>query len=254
MICKLPLVLLIYPNNLLVQESVPMYGLFASPLHGLVDMGGDSLVSGLSLVCLPQSFCDLASEASLDRLRLAVQKLYLFLYSASSRPPILIPDFNCILTFNSSWAINNMSVRRELNARCCLFSLTESFRSNRPMICSSCRMQVAIRDSLVGSGVRRPCLAGCPYFARKPSQTRDRGVWCAKCDRARWVTVVTTLGSKVQDSSSPSSFPSSPSSPSSWAQSMTSAPEVRSHLLWFPLTGNLSFGSSPHLRCLKTLS
>jgi len=49
-----------------------MHGLLASPLHGFVEMGGDSLVSGLSLVCLPQSFRDLGCAAFLDFLRFQV--------------------------------------------------------------------------------------------------------------------------------------------------------------------------------------
>ena len=57
-----------------------MHGLLASPLHGFVEMGGDCLVSGLSLVHLPQSFRDLGCEAFLDILRHQVQRLCLFVY------------------------------------------------------------------------------------------------------------------------------------------------------------------------------
>jgi len=65
-------------------------------------------------------------------------------------------------------------------------------------------------DSLVGWGAQRPCVRASPYFARKPSPTENRDVRSAECDRARWVTVVSTLGVEVLHSSSP------PSSPSSW--------------------------------------
>jgi len=67
-----------------------------------------------------------------------------------------------------------------------------------------------MRDSLVGSGVRRPCFGAFPYFARKPSPTGDHGVRSVECDRVRWVTVVTTLRAEDLHSSSP------PSSPSPW--------------------------------------
>jgi len=64
-------------------------------------------------------------------------------------------------------------------------------------------------DSLVRSGAQRPCHRASPYFARKPSPMGDRDIRSAECDRARWVTVVSTLGVEVLDSSSPLSSPSS---------------------------------------------
>ena len=102
-----------------------------------------------------------------------------------------------------------MSVGRELNTRCSLSWLTVSFASNRPRIWSTLRIRIVMSDSLVGSGVWRPCLGAFPYFARKPSPMGDRGVCSAECDRARWLTVVTTPGAAVLDSSSPPSSPSS---------------------------------------------
>jgi len=104
-----------------------------------------------------------------------------------------------------------MLVGRELNTRCCLYWLTVSFGSIRPWICSNVRIRMVIRDSLVGSGVRRPCLGAFPNFARKPSPLGPRGASSAECDRPRWVTVVSTLEAGVEESSSPPSFPSSPS-------------------------------------------
>ena len=73
-----------------------MHGLFASPLHGFVEMGGDSLVSGLSFLCLPQSFRDLGCEAFLDLLRLKVQRLYVFIYSGEFSTDCLDPGFQLI--------------------------------------------------------------------------------------------------------------------------------------------------------------
>ena len=85
------------------------------------------------------------------------------------------------------------------------------FGSNRPRICSNLRIRPAMRDS-AGSEIRRPCLGAFPNFARKPSPLGDRDGWCAKCDRAMWVTVVSTLGAAAEGSSSSPLFPSSPSS------------------------------------------
>jgi len=61
-------VLLVHRSDLLVQEYVTVHRLFASPLHCLVELGCVSLVSGLSLICLPKSFSDLSSAAFLDLL------------------------------------------------------------------------------------------------------------------------------------------------------------------------------------------
>jgi len=64
---------------------------------------------------------------------------------------------------------------------------------------------MAMRDS-VGSGVLRPPrLCPFPYLSGKPNPTGERGVRSAKCVRARWVTVVSTLGAWTEESSSPAS-------------------------------------------------
>ena len=70
-----------------------MHGLFASSLHCLVEMRGDSLMSGLLLICFTKSFCDLGCEAFLDFLRLQVQQLYLFVYSGEFPTDYLDPGF-----------------------------------------------------------------------------------------------------------------------------------------------------------------
>jgi len=49
-----------------------MQGLFASSLHCFVEVRGDSLVSGLSLICFTKSFHDLGGQALLDHLRFKV--------------------------------------------------------------------------------------------------------------------------------------------------------------------------------------
>jgi len=73
-----------------------VHGLLAGPLHGFVEMGGDSLMSGLSLVSLSQPFRDLGCEAFLELLRLQVQKVYLFVYSGEFSTHYLDPRFQQI--------------------------------------------------------------------------------------------------------------------------------------------------------------
>jgi len=75
-----------------------MHGLIASPFHGFVEIGGDSLVSGLSFICLAQSFRNLGCETFLDLLRLQVQKSYLFIYSGEFSTDYLDPG--CQLIFD----------------------------------------------------------------------------------------------------------------------------------------------------------
>jgi len=77
-----------------------VHGLFASPLHGFVEMRGDSLVSGLSCLCLPQSFRYLACEAFLDFLILQVQKSYVFIYSGEFSTDYLDPRCQLIFDFH----------------------------------------------------------------------------------------------------------------------------------------------------------
>jgi len=110
-----------------------------------------------------------------------------------------------------------MLVGRELKARCCSSILSVTLESKRPRIRSSRSIRRSMIGWRAGSGVWRPAPRLChPYFVRKPNPTGDRGAWSAQCDRARWVTVVCTLGAETQDSLSP------PSSPSSCRHSMTS--------------------------------
>jgi len=209
MVVEFLFVLLVDLSDLLVQEYVSVHGLFARSLHYLMELGCDSLVSGLSFMCFAKSLSDLSGEPLLDFLRLHVQKLNLLVDSGEFSTNYLDPAFNSFLTVTSSWAINNRSGGRELKARCGLSWLTVGFWTNRPRICSNLRNRKVMRDSLIGSGVRGPCLGASTYFDRKASPTGDRGVR-AECARAWWVTVDTTLGAAGVDSSSP------PSSLSSW--------------------------------------
>jgi len=118
------------------------------------------------------------------------------------------------LIFTSSWALSSTLLRRELYKTCCLSWLSVSSGSKSPIIPSRRLIQLRMMGWLAGSVVRRPPPRHVfpPYFARKPGLTGDRGVWSAQCAWAMWVTVVSTLGAEVQESSSPPSFPSSPSS------------------------------------------
>ena len=55
----------------------------------------------------------------------------------------------------------------------------------------------------MGSGVLRPPgRRPLPYLSRKPNPTGEGGVRSAECVRARWVTVVSTLGGGMEASSS----------------------------------------------------
>jgi len=73
-----------------------MHGLFASSLHCFMEMAGDSLMAGLSLICSPQSFRDQGCKAFMDLLRLPVQQLYLFVYSGEFPTDYLDPGFQLI--------------------------------------------------------------------------------------------------------------------------------------------------------------
>jgi len=73
-----------------------MHGLFASSMHRFMEVRGDSLVSGLSLICVTTSFCDLGREALLDFLRFQVQKLNLLVYSGDFPTDHLDPRFQLI--------------------------------------------------------------------------------------------------------------------------------------------------------------
>ena len=76
-----------------------MHGRFASPLHSFVEMGGDSLVSGLLVICFAKSFGDLSPEALLDLPRLQVQKLNLLVDLGEFSTDYLDPGFQ--LSFDS---------------------------------------------------------------------------------------------------------------------------------------------------------
>jgi len=96
MIFQLPFMLFVYSNNLLVEEYVPMHGLFASSLHCFMEVRGDSLMSGLSLICFTKSFRDLGGEVLLDLLRFQVQKLNLFVYLGEFSTDYLDPRLQLI--------------------------------------------------------------------------------------------------------------------------------------------------------------
>ena len=73
-----------------------MHGLFASSLYCFVEMGGDSLMSGLSLISFTKSFRDFGGEAFLDLLRFQVQKMNLLVYSGEFSTDYLDPRFQLI--------------------------------------------------------------------------------------------------------------------------------------------------------------
>jgi len=102
---------------------------------------------------------------------------------------------------------------------------------------------MAMRDS-VGSGVRRPPgRRPFPYLSGKPSPIGERGVRSAECDRARWVTVVSTLGAWTEESSSPPSLPPSCHSMASGALGSEAISVVsirKTYLLFPPLTIGIS--------------
>jgi len=61
-----------------------------------------------------------------------------------------------------------------------------------------------MKDLPVGSGVRPlPGRRPSPYLSRKPNPIGDRGVRLPACERARWVTVVSTLGAWTEERLSP---------------------------------------------------
>jgi len=88
--------LFVYSNNLLVEEYVPMHGLFASSSPYFVKVRGDRRMSGLSLICFTKSFSDLGGEAFLDLLRFPVQRLNLFVYSGEFSTDYLDPRLQLI--------------------------------------------------------------------------------------------------------------------------------------------------------------
>jgi len=66
------LMLLVYPNDLLVQQLVSMYGLCLGSLHCFMELGCNSLVSGCSIICLSYPSSELGCEALLDFLQFQV--------------------------------------------------------------------------------------------------------------------------------------------------------------------------------------
>jgi len=110
-----------------------------------------------------------------------------------------------------------------------------------------------MRDSLVGSGVRRPPGRRLfPYLSGKPKPTGDLGVQSAECDRTRWVTVVSTLGAEVRHSSSPPSLTSSTLALSPPCHSMASG-ALGSEDISSTSIRKLIFCFLPKLRVLQTL-
>jgi len=73
-----------------------VHGLFASSLHCFVEITGDSLMSGLSLIRFTPLFRDLGCQAFFDLLRLLVQQLYLFGYSGEFPTDYLDAGFQLI--------------------------------------------------------------------------------------------------------------------------------------------------------------
>jgi len=90
---EFPVVLLVDLSDLLVQEYVSVHGLFARSLHNLMELGCDSLVSGLSFICFAKSLSDLSAEGLLDILGHQVQKLNLLVDSGEFSTHYLDPCF-----------------------------------------------------------------------------------------------------------------------------------------------------------------
>jgi len=86
-------VLLIPPDNPLVEHKVLVHGLRLGSLYRLVKLRCDSLVSGLSIICFSESFRHWCCEAFLDFLRFEVLELDLIVYWGEFPAYYLHPRF-----------------------------------------------------------------------------------------------------------------------------------------------------------------
>jgi len=128
------------------------------------------------------------------------------------------PDFNCNLTFTSSWAMSSTSVGMELNHRFRASLRSLRYGWNQARILSERSIRPVMTGSRVGAVLFEPRGRLLCCLTIKPiKRLGDLGVGPPECDRTNRVLLVSTLAAMSWDKSS-----CPPSTASSCCHSMAS--------------------------------